>query len=63
MGADLSEGFDSFKPLDDEADDHLDALLATITEKEKSDGRRIEADIVTWRGMMTKVSDRSFGMS
>lgn len=30
--------------------------MATIVEKEKREGKRVEADLVTWRGMMTKVS-------
>jgi RAT1-interacting protein len=56
LGAELSKGFDTFDKLDDTADDHLDSLLKTILEKEKQVGSIIEADIITWRGMMTKVS-------
>jgi len=33
----------------------LDSLLKTIVELEKSTSQRCEADIVTWRGMTTKV--------
>ena len=56
LGADLSEGFDTFVKLDDTEDDHLDSLLNTILETEKQVGSKLEADIITWRGMMTKVS-------
>jgi RAT1-interacting protein len=56
LGADLSKGFDTFDKLDDTADDHLDSLLKTIMALEQKDGKPVEADIITWRGMMTKVS-------
>jgi RAT1-interacting protein len=55
LGADLSKGFDTFQKLDDTADDHLDSLLKTIIALEQKEGKRVEADIITWRGMMTKV--------
>ncbi|TVY33246.1 Decapping nuclease [Lachnellula subtilissima] len=55
LGADLSKGFDTFEKLDDTADDHLDSLLKTIMALEQKDGKRVEADVITWRGMMTKV--------
>ena len=57
IGADLSRGFDTFHQLDDTADDHLDSLLRTIVDLEMKTGSKCEADIVTWRGMMTKVKD------
>jgi RAT1-interacting protein len=56
LGADLSRGFDTFEKLDDTRDDHLDSLLKTIAAYEQQQGKRVEADIITWRGMMTKVS-------
>ena len=55
LGADLSKGFDTFQKLDDTADEHLDSLLKTIVDHEKQNGTPIEADVITWRGMMTKV--------
>ena len=55
LGADLSTGFGSFKELDDTKDDHLDGLLKIIANLEQRTGKRCEADIITWRGMMTKV--------
>lgn len=55
LGADLSKGFDTFRKLDDTADDHLDSLLKTIIAWEKENDKKCEADIITWRGMMTKV--------
>lgn len=59
LPADLNRGFDTFQKLDDTADEHLDALLETIIALEKETGKRCEADIITWRGMMTKVNRSS----
>jgi RAT1-interacting protein len=59
LGADLSKGFDTFEKLDDSGDDHLDSLLKTIMAHEQKTGSRVEANIITWRGMMTKVSERA----
>jgi RAT1-interacting protein len=56
LGADLSKGFDTFEKLDDAPDDHLDSLLKTIIAHEQKTGSRVTASIMTWRGMMTKVS-------
>lgn len=55
LPADLNVGFDTFQKLNDVADEHLDALLDTIMAHEKETEKTCEADIVTWRGMMTKV--------
>lgn len=55
---DLSEGFDKFKQHDDKVDEHLDSLLETIAAHEEKTGERVQADVVTWRGMMTKVCCR-----
>jgi hypothetical protein len=41
--------------MDDTVDDHLDSLLKTIMAHEEKTGERVEADFITWRGMMTKV--------
>lgn len=60
LGADLSVGFDDFDRLDETSDDHLDSLLRTIMEKEKATGEKIEADVITWRGMMTKIMGAPF---
>ena len=58
MGADLKEGFDTFKHYEDKEDPHLDSLLKALMHKEGGDASapKIRADFVTWRGMMTKVS-------
>ena len=56
LPADLNRGFEAFQKLDDSADEHLDALLDTIISLEKDTGKKCEADIITWRGMMTKVN-------
>ncbi|RDI86536.1 Nitrogen regulatory protein [Venturia inaequalis] len=55
MGANLSDGFETFKNLDDTKDDHLDALLKAIIHHEKQTGKRCQTDIVSWRGMITKI--------
>ncbi|KAI9697938.1 MAG: decapping endonuclease targeting mRNA [Candelina mexicana] len=60
LGADLSSGFDTFRKLDDTADDHLDSLLKTLIGWEKENGTRCEADVITWRGMMTKIMTTPF---
>lgn len=57
LGADLSKGFDTFQKLDDSKAEHLDSLLRTIISHEKETGKRIDANLVTWRGMMTKVRE------
>jgi RAT1-interacting protein len=56
IGADLSKGFETFDKHDDSVDEHLDSLLRTIIAHEEEDGKKIDAQLVTWRGMMTKVS-------
>lgn len=60
LGADLSKGFDKFDKHDESIDEHLDSLLKTIAAHEKEEGKKIDANIVTWRGMMTKVGSPLF---
>ena len=55
LPADLNRGFGTFQQLDDTNDDHLDGLVDAIAALEKEKGAKAEADIITWRGMMTKV--------
>jgi RAT1-interacting protein len=57
VGADLKEGFETFRHYEDKVDAHLDAMLQALVDKERKDGEaaRAKADFVTWRGMMTKV--------
>ncbi|KAF9892179.1 decapping endonuclease targeting mRNA [Aspergillus nanangensis] len=55
LPADLNQGFEEFQKLDDAADEHLDALLDTIMALEKETEKKCDADIITWRGMMTKI--------
>ena len=54
IGAELSKGFETFQQLDDTVDDHLDSLLRTIIDLEQRTGTKYAADVITWRGMMTK---------
>lgn len=56
VGADLSQGFDTFEKQDDSTDEHLEALLKTIMAHEQEQGQKSDANVITWRGMMTKVS-------
>lgn len=67
----LSAGFHSFIQRDDAIDEHLDGLLDTLQAHEErlierandGDGNildvRTKADVVTWRGMITKVRNRT----
>lgn len=55
LPADLNIGFETFQKLNDAADEHLDALLDTIVALERDTEKKCETDIITWRGMMTKV--------
>jgi RAT1-interacting protein len=57
LGADLSKGFDKFVKHDDSDDEHLDSLLKAIINHEQETNQKIDAQIVTWRGMMTKVGN------
>lgn len=54
MGADLKEGFDTFKHYEDKEDPHLDSLLKALMDTEPAK-EHVKADLMTWRGMMTKV--------
>ncbi|KAI2791616.1 Decapping nuclease rai1 [Penicillium oxalicum] len=62
LPADLNVGFDTFQKLDDSADEHLDALLDTVMAMEKETGKKCETDVITWRGMMTKILTAPFDM-
>jgi RAT1-interacting protein len=56
LGTDLSNGADDkFIKHDDRVDEHLDSLLKTVANHEQKTGEPIDAHIVTWRGMLTKV--------
>ncbi|KAK5107091.1 hypothetical protein LTR62_001875 [Meristemomyces frigidus] len=69
---DLSTGFDTFRKRDDSVDEHLDGLLETLQAHEErmlakveaGDGVlsdvRTKADIITYRGMMTKILTAAF---
>ncbi|KAK3296927.1 RAI1 like PD-XK nuclease-domain-containing protein [Chaetomium fimeti] len=55
VGANLSNGYDTFIKHDESKDEHLDSLLKTIASHEQQTGGPIDAHIVTWRGMLTKI--------
>jgi RAT1-interacting protein len=52
---DLSTGYETFRRWDDSIDEHLDGLLKAQKLLEEKNQKRVSVDIVTWRGMMTKV--------
>ncbi|KAI8965713.1 protein RAI1 [Daldinia sp. FL1419] len=60
LGADLSKGFDRFDKHDNSKDEHIDSLLKTIMAHEEEEGKKIDAHVVTWRGMMTKIMSAPF---
>lgn len=60
---DLSRGFETFKRHDDSIDEHLDSLLETIMLHEQKEGQRTKSDIVTWRGIMTKVDLQAYHLT
>jgi RAT1-interacting protein len=51
---DLEKGFEEFAKFD-EIDEHLDSLLASLQHYEETNGKTVNVDIITWRGMMTKI--------
>lgn len=52
---DLRKGFETFVKYDDSGVNlHLNPLLDTLRLYEGREGR-VEADVLTWRGMMTKI--------
>lgn len=53
---DLSQGFEKFIKHDDSIDERLDSLIKTIMHHEQQTGNKIDAQVVTWRGIITKVS-------
>ncbi|KAM0719020.1 hypothetical protein Q7P37_004925 [Cladosporium fusiforme] len=59
---DLSNGFDTFRKHDDSVDEHLDSLLETVMAHEQNSGQRVKSDILTWRGIMTKIMTAPFDL-
>ncbi|KAF2474284.1 HLA class III protein Dom3z [Lindgomyces ingoldianus] len=62
IGANLCDGFDTFNRYEEKEDPHLDSLLKTLASKEKREGVKVDADFVTWRGMMTRIMTAPFDM-
>lgn len=60
LGSDLSQGFDKFVKHDDSVAEHLDSLLKTIMHHEKETKKKIDANVVTWRGVVTKIMSSPF---
>ena len=55
LGADLSKGFETFDKHDDSKAEHLVSLLKAVVGHEQETNTPIDANIVTWRGILTKV--------
>ncbi|CBQ72854.1 related to RAI1-Rat1p Interacting Protein, required for pre-rRNA processing [Sporisorium reilianum SRZ2] len=65
FGADLNYGLERFVRRDDAVPEHLDALVAALqhrteaatsdAERNELDAERRKADVVTWRGIVTKI--------
>ncbi|TGZ81062.1 RAI1-domain-containing protein [Ascodesmis nigricans] len=62
LPADLNRGFDEFEKHDDTIDEHLDGLLRALEEYERTTGEIVKADVVTWRGMLTKIMSLPFDL-
>lgn len=60
FGADLSKGFETFDKHDDSVDEHIESLLKTIISHEQETGKKIDAHVVTWRGILTKIMSSPF---
>lgn len=56
LGVDLSQGYETFVKVDDSKDGHLDSLLKAVMLHEQETEKKIDVNLLTWRGMMTKVS-------
>ena len=54
LNEELEKGFEEFVKFD-EIDEHLDSLLASLQLYEETSGKVMDVDIITWRGMMTKI--------
>lgn len=54
MPVNLCDGFENFKSYDT-GDEHLDSLLKTLIHHEQKTGVKTDVEVITWRGMMTKL--------
>ncbi|KAI7868172.1 hypothetical protein BDF14DRAFT_1725080 [Spinellus fusiger] len=56
-GKDLFSGYDAFVQRDESLKEHLDTLLDALTDAQQKseDPNLTRVDIVTWRGIMTKI--------
>ncbi|POS82722.1 hypothetical protein EPUL_004653 [Erysiphe pulchra] len=63
LGTDLCEGFENFQKLEDSGDEHLESLLKTLINLEQKTGQKVEANFITWRGMMTKIRNECHDIS
>ncbi|KAI9279752.1 RAI1 like PD-XK nuclease-domain-containing protein [Sporodiniella umbellata] len=54
-GKDLTVGYNAFIQRDETMPEHLDTLLDALTEWKSRETLSTQADIVTWRGILTKL--------
>ncbi|KAG1191678.1 hypothetical protein G6F36_002159 [Rhizopus arrhizus] len=54
-GKDLNVGFDRFIQRDESVPEHIDTLLDALTQLNTNTDQKSTADIITWRGIMTKI--------
>ncbi|KAK9244269.1 RAI1 like PD-XK nuclease-domain-containing protein [Lipomyces tetrasporus] len=62
-GIDLSAGYSVFNKRDDTVDEHLDGLLLALVDLEKRTGKKTTGDIITWRGIVTKLLCLPYSMN
>ncbi|PWN37081.1 RAI1-domain-containing protein, partial [Meira miltonrushii] len=53
--ADLNRGYETRIERDDNVNEHLNSLLEALMQGEEVEGHQKQADLITWRGMMTKL--------
>lgn len=54
-GIDLQSGFEKFEKFDSSKNGQFDGFLNALTEHERKNSSKVKSDIVTWRGIMTKL--------
>ncbi|KAF1813368.1 RAI1-domain-containing protein [Eremomyces bilateralis CBS 781.70] len=60
LPSDLCAGFSTFQKHDDSTDEHITSLLRSVMLHEQSTRTRTNCDILTWRGMLTKILTTPF---
>jgi RAT1-interacting protein len=53
--ANLNRGYETKIERDESINEHLDSLLDALMQDKEIEGHQKQADLITWRGMMTKL--------